>query len=132
MVRCFLTRKEKVKNVEDRYLFKAKRIDNGEWVEWNALAGMPHNTNIKGKTICQCTGLKDKNGKLIWENDIVKDEKGNLYTAFWQDNHYQFSWICIKSNTLPVGAKWDFYSIRRYEIEVIGNRFDNPDLLRQN
>lgn len=86
---------------------------------------------VDESTICQCTGLKDKNGKLIWENDIVKDENGKLYKAFWQDSHYQFSWICIKSNLLPVGAKWDFHSIRSYEIEVIGNKFDNPELLEK-
>ena len=80
-------------------------------------------------TLCACTGLKDKNGKLIWENDIVRDDNGNLYKAFWQDRYYQFSWICVKSDKLPIGAKWDFWSIRSYEIEVIGNIFDDPELL---
>lgn len=37
-------------------------------------------------TLWQCTGLKDKNG--------------NLYKAFWQDNYYQFLWICIKSDKI--------------------------------
>ena len=80
-------------------------------------------------TICQCTGLKDKNGKLIWENDIVKDENGNLYKAFWQNNYYQFSWICINSDKLPIGAKRNLWNIKSFEIEVIGNIFDNPELL---
>lgn len=79
-------------------------------------------------TICQCTGLKDKNGKLIWENDIVRDEHGNFYKAFWQNNYYQFSWICVKSDVL-IGAKWDLWSFRSFEIEVIGNIFDNKELL---
>lgn len=54
--------------MEDRYLFKAK-TNNGKWIEWNILTGIPHDINIINSTICQCTGLKDKNGKLIWEND---------------------------------------------------------------
>lgn len=116
-------------NMEDRYLFKAKRLDNGEWVEWDAIAGIPENVSILADTICQCTGLKDKNGKLIWENDIVKDERGNLYKAFWQSNYYQFSWVCVKSDIFQIGTKWDLYIWRSYEIEVIGNIFDNPELL---
>ena len=139
--------------MNDRYLYRAKRIDNGEWIVGNRIddgvtgqvfihsAGNTVNESDKvgedgclrfvafevdPSTICQCTGLKDKNGKLIWENDIVRDDNGNLYKAFWQDRYYQFSWICVKSDKLPIGAKWDFWSIRNYEIEVIGNIFDNP------
>ena len=128
--------------MEDRYLFKAKRIDNGEWVEgylygiwekryilWGMTNDVPNMIEVDPTTICQCTGLKDKNGKLIWKNDIAKDEKGNLYKAFWQKNYYQYSWICIKSNYLPIGAQWNLWSIKSFEIEVIGNIFDNPELL---
>lgn len=84
---------------------------------------------IDPNTICQCTGLKDKNGKLIWENDIVRDKEGNCYKAFWQNNYYQFSWICVKSDIFQIGTKWDLYIWRSFEIEVIGNIFDNKELL---
>ena len=84
---------------------------------------------IDQNTICQCTGLKDKNGELIWENDIVRDKEGNCYKAFWQNNYYQFSWICVKSDIFQIGTKWDLYIWRSYEIAVIGNTFDNPELL---
>lgn len=135
--------------MEDRYLFKAKFDDSGRWVKGQLvevndtyliipnhaikiLAGWFSTSNIievKKDTICQCTGLKDKNGKLIWENDIVRDEHGNFYKAFWQNNYYQFSWICVKSDVFLIGAKWDLWSFRSFEIEVCGNIFDNKDLL---
>lgn len=114
--------------MENRYLFKAKRVDNGEWVTWNIFSGL-YGVDIDKSTICQCTGLKDKNGNLIWENDIVRDEHGNFYKAFWQNNHYQFSWICVKSDVFFTGVKWDLWSFKSFEIEVTGNIFDNPELL---
>lgn len=140
--------------MENRHLCRAKRIDNGEWVEGfyfcmthpdgrhthhfiiplgtDLSLGTPIEkiqVEVDPSTICQCTGLKDKNGKLIWENDIVKKENGNLYKAFWQDNYYQFSWICIKAGKMLLGAKWNLWSVKNFEIEVIGNTFDNPELL---
>lgn len=130
--------------MEDRYLFKAKRADNGEWVQgylygiwekryilWGMTNDVPNMIEVDPTTICQCTGLKDKNGKLIWENDIVKDKNSNFYIAIWQNNYYQYCWVCIKSNIeIFVGRKRDLWVIaENFEIEVIGNIFDNPELL---
>lgn len=131
--------------MNDRYLCKAKRTDNGEWVIGYVVkygytrkekyyivpdyASDLYAIEVDPSTLCQCTGLKDKNSKLIWENDIVKDERGNLYKAFWQSNYYQFSWVCVKSEIFQIGTKWDLWRIKSYEIEVIGNRFDNPEPL---
>lgn len=127
--------------MEDRYLFKAKRVDDGEWVvgylyrlsennpPFIMLCKYGESYEVDEHTICQCTGSRDKNSKLIYENDIAKDEKGNLYKAFWQSNYYQFSWVCVKSEIFQIRTKWDLWSIKSYEIEVIGNTFDNPELL---
>ena len=68
--------------MNDRYLYRAKRIDNGEWVEglltimWGQLHIItPEYENtlypIDESSICQCTGLNDEDGKKIFEGDIV-------------------------------------------------------------
>ena len=152
-----------------KILFKAKRIDNGEWVEGqyayitNPLAedGKPikhlicNGTNIFNDlidpdTLCQYTGLTDKNGKKIWENDILRGHKNDNDLARVGFGEFNV----IDAETLEVVDRvigWhtevietdalskcepfclpmpltDFY-IERSEFEVFGNIFDNPELL---
>lgn len=83
---------------------------------------------VDPSTLCQCTGLKDKNGKLIWEDDIVKvsTNKGNtLCEVRYADNVAQFQlW---QFTTLPRTAT--VLNLGNYEEKVIGNIYDNPSLL---
>lgn len=98
------------------------------YILWGMTNDIPNMIEVDPSTICQCTGLKDKNGKLIWENDIVRDRYGNFYKAFWQNNYYQFSLSCVKADVFPIGAKWNLWSFKSFEIEVIGNIFDDKEL----
>lgn len=124
-------------------LFKAKRKDNGEWVE--GLPGYDMSGNIaeiethksfgdcriyeiNPDTICQYTGLTDKNGKKIWENDIciiedgTLDEEDGCFICKWDD--YAARYI-LDGNGLIA----DFDNVDTRYVEIIGNIFDNPDLL---
>ena len=116
--------------MQDRYLFRGKRAGNGEWVIWDAITGIPHDLYIQVKTICQCTGLKDKNGKLIWENDIVKHYNDDAHpenyctgTVLWDENYAGFY---RTSNEYGL-SKPRISSDCIYE--VVGNVFDNLELL---
>ena len=120
--------------MEDRYLFKSKHFE--EWHIGN-IVKEPDGLYIRDikknvmafindeSTICQCTGLRDKNGKLIWENDIVKinNSKGNVLITFGD-----FEIICTIPNEKYYKHRLEYDT----EYEVVANIFDNPELLGRN
>ena len=142
--------------MEDRYLFKAKRVDNEEWVQGALLDGeshcligqeikfSPYQTNeckivgyeVDRNTICQCTGLKDKNGKLIWENDVLHN--GNYFVVKWNATCARFDIVLNNSHNIPIGkwepmiCDWKNNYLKEYrkavDYEVIGNIFDDKEL----
>lgn len=140
--------------MEDRYLFKAKRVYNGgEWVQGYYVKGLDvygkevhlifePNTmfyssgetdgwyKVDPTTICQCTGLKDKNGKLIWENDICdrKEEYPEIVKYNNGDWTLDYSYSKGKESGYCY-CNLGFYALERKHVEVVGNIFDNPELL---
>lgn len=131
-------------NMEDRYLFKAKRVENGKWVVGHFYEFMgksyifePPFTSknltyeVEPSTICQCTGLKDKNGKLIWENDILS---GHIDVEFPEDETrkrvvwHENGWCTNEPGCDDYEELDDFDS---ENFEVIGNMIDNPELLEE-
>ena len=135
-------------------LFKAKRIDNGEWVEGYIfklkgkeryfiftgefdITGLFPNFirhEIIPETICQYTKLTDRNGKKIFEHDIIKFdvydyEKLNssiVSDIKWCEDLCSLSVVVNKQGVR--GTLGHFIDDNK-EVEVIGNIFDNPELL---
>ena len=138
--------------MEDRYLFKAKRIDNGEWIvgsliqtpylgsmrswisseqedkarlrEISSNQAVWRAFEVRTDTICQCTGLKDKNGNLIWENDILNS--GNLVVT-WRE---ELASYCLTKK----GWMYQHFfgkAVDACDCEVIGNIFDNSELIHE-
>ena len=135
--------------MKDRYLFKAKRLDNGEWVTGSlitcedgtykiATSYLDGDTNIAilicayevdRDIICQCTGLKDKNGKLIWENDIMVAHLDEDYPE--DETYIRILWCGNGFCSIENGSK-DIATIDKFDsehFEVCGNIFDNAELL---
>lgn len=144
--------------MEDRYLFKAKRIDNGEWIigsliqnpffkgvrSWisseqedktrlrsiSRIQALWNSIEVDSSTICQCTGLKDKNGKLIWENDICDRKEEYPETVKYNNGDWTLDYSYSEGKESGCCYRnLGFYALERKCVEVIGNIFDNPELL---
>lgn len=165
------TRQNVIDSENDRYLSKAKRLDNEDWLVGYVVkygytgkekyyivpsyASDLYAIKIDPDTICRCTGLKDKNGKLIWENDVV-DFLGHKGTVVFECGSFGIAyktpidWNGIEANINPITgcdnhlyacendnyiSLWEIYWNFNDEddsvntVEVIGNIFDNPELL---
>ena len=148
-------------------LFKAKRIDNGEWVEGyytecngKTFIGIDISIysdifevfctpvirwfEVDPKTLCQFTGLCDKNGKKIWESDIIsyqrdnddcpfpnKDTKKRFGKVFYQGFRSTFAIGMGKNGSRSINDDLWKYVQNGNRVEVIGNQFDNPELLQE-
>lgn len=156
--------------MDGRYLFKAKRIDNGEW-EIGSLIALPTGEyeisnkcnnppdcdpmwdkvvithKVDPSTICRCTGKRDKYNHLIFENDLM-DGFIYPYLSGLDSEHDYFAEVCwcdditgfgicthkYKNSDVRGSADGDVDLIEDFDSskwEVIGNIFDNPELIER-
>lgn len=128
-----------------KILFRGKRVDNGEWVISDCfyqcdgeikLWDNPNRDgwiNVKPETIGQYIGLKDKNGKKIFEGDIVKYGEAKASVKFSSKynlgaNGYEYDYeIC----GFYAGSEYMTDAMIDGKVEVIANIYDNPELLEE-
>ena len=150
--------------MNERYLYRGKRKDNGEWVTGYLIKG--NNTyivtpesiyymvvsisyiasvefvEVLPETIGQCTGLRDKNGKLIFEGDVVKYQFDNddcpfpnkrtdkiIGKIFFSSWRASFSVTAGKNLSDILNNDLFRYVRNGNRVDVIGNIHDNPELL---
>lgn len=129
------------------YTRKAKRVDNGEWIigclleivdgtyriATSCLEGDSENLlnvccyEVIPETICDPTGLTDKNSNKIWENDIIAD-KHYKYSVVWDEE--EGSWMLETISRARYGLA-GIGRINSEKFEVIGNVFDNAELVKE-
>lgn len=133
--------------MDNRYLYKAKRTDNREWVtgslcdkktycydnrtepqkiiitEFSSTGYVAF--EVDPSTICQCLRATDKNKNLIWEHDVVlvPGENGH-FVITWSDTEMKWEMVDEENNLIV-----DFDNFWASEIEVIGNKIDTPILV---
>lgn len=129
--------------------FRGKRLDNGEWVYgyFYTIQEIEHyilqpcalgvlHTEVIPETIGQFTGLLDKNGKEIYEGDIISVNGKYPKLVKYIDDYACF---CL-ANITDLNKKWispwqqvssSWWNDFKREIRVIGNIYDNPDLIKE-
>lgn len=128
--------------MDNRFLSRAKRKEDGKWMigyyqkryeidgsEQHLIFFAKSQTvweyaEIDPETLCQCSGISDKNEKLIWENDIVKDKRMK-YRVIWSKE--EGSWA-LQSDS---GAMYGIGSLNSKVYEVIGNIFDDANIMEE-
>lgn len=111
----------------NRYLGKDK-YEPAPLVMCNGNIAYLDDNAMRNYIVQQCTGLKDKNGTLIYENDFIKNYDYRFYKVIWQDDA-----ACFLVENIKTGCKQGIYSLISLsnDLEVIGNIYENKELLNE-
>ena len=128
--------------MKDRFLFRGKRVDTGKWLIGFYAGGIDDIIDheiickktgdvyeVNPATLGQCTGFRDKHGKLIFEGDIVSHHRLNdhapeVFKVKWHDKYVRFIASMLDDSGF-IASAFNFS-----ESEIIGNVHEHPELLK--
>lgn len=122
-------------------LYYGKNINDGEWVEGDLVTnGIDYETAIRindkssseygqiirvdPDTVSQFTGLRDKNGERIYEGDILQDNNGHFGVVIWKEKA-----ACFLVKWIVVSEFGNEEEDDCFDFKIVGNKWDNPELL---
>lgn len=111
-----------MQNNLDRFKF---RVWDGKVIQYNTYQFEFE----KGEIMMQYTGLKDKNGKLICEGDVLKDDNERRREIVFFEGAFGYKSLCCQKD---IQTQDDFIHLNKdrcIQFEIIGNKFENPELL---
>jgi len=126
--------------MNDRHRYRGKRVDTGEWVIGSLVEfedcpqivyGRTNGLNNAGVTVAedtigQCTGIKDKAGRLVFEGDVLKRSTGTVGVVKWREEYACFDFWYIDDYS-------GNYSVLLSHIitdsEIVGDIYTNPELV---
>ena len=129
-------------------LFRGKRVDNGEWIQGDIVQFPVHgvvriveqepsykDAEVDSDTVGQYTGLTDKNGKKIFEGDIIHLEYSQVFFGGVYFGEYtaevSYKEGCFITDGINNGDEIEtpLSGFNNDEVEIIGNIYDNPELV---
>lgn len=118
---------------EKKFLIKGEEVKRGdiknllcEIIDFDDFSIQIDNPDNDRYQFFQYAGIKDKNGVKIFEGDIIRDKSGRLYKVFW---HGSFAGFCYEFKNELNKKDFKLLHLAYFNIEVIGNIYENPELL---
>ena len=138
--------------MQDRFRYRVWDKTKNKWLHFDFSTYPTYQDRIwqaltDGETFYQCTGLKDKNGKLIFEGDIVSDKSNHIRVVVWEQDSFKYPALKtsryfhrpisnqLEERKIGLRGKLTFQDAigkcDKKHFEVIGNIYENAELIKE-
>lgn len=111
-----------MREIKYKYWYSGKMLEVGQ-IEFFTDGTYLVNGELAGGVLLEWTGLHDKNGKEVYEGDICKTNTNRIIEILYSEEQLRWDFRVIESG--------EYEALMYMELEVIGNIYQNPDLLKE-